>query len=117
MEVESALMEHPIVAEAAVIGVDDQIKGQAIAAFVILNNNQLETPELIESLKQHVANKISPIAKPKYAIIAPELPKTRSGKIMRRLLKHIIEKQPLGDLTTLAQPDIISIIQKKVELS
>jgi acetyl-CoA synthetase len=117
MEIESALVAHDAVAEAAVVGVHDDIKGQSIAAFVILNCNHQESPALLESLKAQVVTSISPIAKPKMVIVTPELPKTRSGKIMRRLLKQLVEKTPLGDITTLAQPDIIPIIQKKVELS
>ena len=117
MEVESALVDHASVAEAAVIGVNDDIKGEAIAAFVILKNNHEESDALVSELKQHVSTFISPIAKPSILICTPDLPKTRSGKIMRRILKQIIEKDTIGDTTTLASPDIIAVIQQKVELS
>ena len=113
MEVESALVDHPSVAESAVIGIPDEIKGECIAAFVILKTNEKETDELSKNLKNHVSQLISPIAKPKHLIFTPDLPKTRSGKIMRRILKQIMNNTPIGDTTTLASPDIIHIIQKK----
>ena len=111
MEVESALVDHHTVAEAAVIGITDAIKGEAIAAFVILKKDIEESNDLIHELKQHVANIISPIAKPSVLVITPELPKTRSGKIMRRILRQIIDGDTIGDTTTLASPEIIEIIQ------
>ena len=114
MEVESALVDHESVAEAAVIGVKDDIKGEAIAAFVILKSTYNESQDLIKELKNHVSKTISPIAKPKVLIIAPDLPKTRSGKIMRRILRQIIEGDEIGDTTTLASPDIIDKIKAKV---
>jgi len=114
MEVESALVDHKSVAEAAVIGVKDDIKGEAIAAFVILKSTYNESEDLITELKNHVSKTISPIAKPKVLIIAPDLPKTRSGKIMRRILRQIIEGDEIGDTTTLASPDIIDKIKAKV---
>ena len=114
MEVESALVDHQSVAEAAVIGVKDDIKGEAIAAFVILKSTYQESEELIIELKNHVSKTISPIAKPKVLIVAPDLPKTRSGKIMRRILRQIIEGDEIGDTTTLASPDIIDKIKSKV---
>ncbi len=117
MEIESALVDHEAVAEAAVIGVKDEIKGEAIAAFTILKNNIEENSELIDNLKSHVSKLISPIAKPSILICTPELPKTRSGKIMRRVLKQIIEGTEIGDTTTLASPEIIDILKQKVELS
>ena len=117
MEIESALVDHNAIAEAAVIGIQDSIKGEAIAAFVILKNNQEESADLIQELKAHVSTQISPIAKPQVLICTPELPKTRSGKIMRRVLRKIIDGDPIGDTTTLASPDIITTIQKKVKLS
>ena len=114
MEVESALVDHKSVAEAAVIGVKDDIKGEAIAAFVILKSTYNESEDLITELKNHVSKTISPIARPKVLIIAPDLPKTRSGKIMRRILRQIIEGDEIGDTTTLASPDIIDKIKAKV---
>lgn len=117
MEVESALVDHDTVAEAAVIGVADTIKGEAIAAFVILKNSTIESKDLIETLRGHVAQMISPIAKPSVLVCTPELPKTRSGKIMRRILRQIMDGETIGDTTTLASPEIIDIIREKVELS
>ncbi|RAP24720.1 acetate--CoA ligase [Candidatus Marinamargulisbacteria bacterium SCGC AG-343-K17] len=117
MEVESALVDHASVAEAAVIGIKDDIKGEAIGAFVILKNNQQESESLIKELKKHVSNMISPIAKPSLLVCTPDLPKTRSGKIMRRILRQIVDGDDIGDTTTLASPEIIQIIQEKVQLS
>ena len=99
------------------LGVADEIKGEAIAAFVILKNNQIESNELIDTLKKHVSNVISPIAKPSILICTLTLPKTRSGKIMRRILRQIIDGETIGDTTTLASPEIIKVIKEKVELS
>lgn len=107
MELESALVEHSSVAEAAVVGVEDEIKGQAIAAFVILKEHATKGAEIEQKLIDHLAKTIGPIAKPKHLIVVPDLPKTRSGKIIRRLLKAILEGHELGDLTTLANPDVI----------
>ena len=117
MEIESALVDHKAVAEAAVIGIKDDIKGEGIGAFVILKNNQTESAELINELKRHVANTISPIAKPNLVVCTPELPKTRSGKIMRRILRQIVDGDQIGDTTTLASPEIIDVIKGKVDLS
>ncbi len=114
MEVESSLVDCPKIAEAAVVGIDDTIKGQAILAFVILKKEIPESDELENELKQFVAKKISPIAKPKQIIFSPDLPKTRSGKIMRRLLKQAANKETLGDTTSLANPAIMKIIQNKI---
>lgn len=107
MEVESALVDFKGVAEAAVCGIQDEIKGQAICAFVILKEGVQETDYLNKDLKNHVAQVIGPIAKPKHIIFTPDLPKTRSGKIMRRVLKAIANGQDPGDTTTLANPHII----------
>ena len=104
-EVESALVDHPAVAEAAVVGKTDDTTGQAIAAFVILRGGIEPRDELVEELRDHVAELIGPIAKPKSILFTEELPKTRSGKIMRRLLRDVAEDQALGDTTTLADPD------------
>jgi len=112
-EVESALVAHESVAEAAVIGRADEISGEAIAAFVTLIGGFEGNDELITTLRQHVSDKIGPIAKPKSIVITNDLPKTRSGKIMRRLLKDISEERKLGDVTTLANEDIVSELQTR----
>ena len=110
-EVESALVDHPSVAEAAVIGRSDSDTGQAIAAFVTLRGHARESTELIGDLRDHVANLLGAIAMPRYVAFTPELPKTRSGKIMRRLLRDIAESRRLGDTTTLADPAVLSDLQ------
>jgi len=110
MEVESALVSHPSVAEAAVVGAADDLTGQAIVSFVTLMGGLEGSDELNDELRKHVATKIGPIAKPKSIIFTPDLPKTRSGKIMRRLLRDISENRDLGDITTLANADIVSAI-------
>jgi acetyl-CoA synthetase len=110
IEVESALVDHPSVAEAAVCGRADAITGQAIVAFVTLKGGQDGTVERLEELRNHVAAKIGAIAKPANIVFTPELPKTRSGKIMRRLLRDVAEHRPLGDTTTLADPAVVSEI-------
>ncbi len=107
MEVESALVDHASVAEAAVVGKAHEVKGQAIAAFVTLKEGVEATDALKDELKQHVAHKIGAIARPDDIIFAAELPKTRSGKIMRRLLRDIAEGRALGDTTTLADPEVV----------
>jgi acetyl-CoA synthetase len=107
LEVESALVDHPAVAEAAVVGRADERTGQAIAAFVTLRGNVEGNEELIVVLREHVATKIGKIARPASIVFTPELPKTRSGKIMRRLLKDISENRKLGDVTTLANEDVV----------
>ena len=112
-EVESALVSHESVAEAAVIGRSDEISGEAIAAFVSLIGTDAGDEKLISELRQHVSDKIGPIAKPKSIVITADLPKTRSGKIMRRLLKDISEERKLGDVTTLANADIVSELQQR----
>ena len=112
-EVESALVGHPAVAEAAVVGRKDAITGQAIAAFVTLRGTAEGDAALIEELREHVANVIGPIAKPKSIVFTPDLPKTRSGKIMRRLLQDISEHRQLGDVTTLANADVVQEIATK----
>jgi len=113
MEIESALVDHPSVAEAAVIGKDDALKGQAVAAFVILKKGFERSDELVAELKAHVAKKIGPIARPDDVIITAELPKTRSGKIMRRLLRDVAEGRALGDTTTLADPAVVQALKDK----
>ncbi|WP_324716526.1 acetate--CoA ligase [Carboxydochorda subterranea] len=106
MEIESALVEHPAVAEAAVIGALHPIKGQVPVAFVILKSGHAGSPALEQELKQKVAEVISPIARPDRVVFTPDLPKTRSGKIMRRLLRDIAEGKELGDVTTLRNPEV-----------
>jgi acetyl-CoA synthetase len=115
MEVESALVDHPHVAEAAVIGRPHEIKGQAIAAFVTIRDGVQGTPELQEELKAHVVKKIGALARPDDLIFSAELPKTRSGKIMRRLLRDIAEGRALGDTTTLADPAVVAQLKAKYE--
>ena len=116
-EVESALVSHPAVAEAAVVGRKDDITGQAIAAFVTLRATASGDEALIEELRDHVADVIGPIAKPKSIVFTGDLPKTRSGKIMRRLLKDISEHRQLGDVTTLANADIVTEITEKASVT
>jgi acetyl-CoA synthetase len=111
-EVESALVDHPAVAEAAVVGRNDPITGQAIFAFVIIKATQEPSDALANELKQHVAKVIGPIARPKQLMLVPDLPKTRSGKIMRRLLRDIAEGRPLGDTTTLADSGVVDTIRE-----
>ena len=112
-EVESALVDHPSVAEAAVVGRVDETTGQAIAAFVTLRSGVEPRDELVEELRDHVAQLIGPIAKPKTILFTEELPKTRSGKIMRRLLRNVAEDELLGDTTTLADPTVVDGIKSK----
>ncbi|HSL27293.1 MAG TPA: acetate--CoA ligase [Acidimicrobiia bacterium] len=109
-EVESALVSHPAVAEAAVVGRKDDLTGQAIAAFVTLRGDVIGDEMLIKELREHVASTIGPIAKPKSIVFTNDLPKTRSGKIMRRLLKDISEHRHLGDVTTLANETVVEEI-------
>jgi acetyl-CoA synthetase len=113
IEVESALVDHRSVAEAAVCGRTDQLTGQAIVAFVTLKGGEDGSVERLEELRDHVATKIGPIAKPANIVFTPELPKTRSGKIMRRLLRDVAENRPLGDTTTLADPAVVSEIAER----
>jgi acetyl-CoA synthetase len=112
-EVESALVDHPSVAEAAVVGANDATTGQAIIGYVILRGGNDPTPELGEEVRQHVAKKLGPIARPKAVIFTDELPKTRSGKIMRRLLRDVAEGRALGDTTTLADPAVVDEIKRR----
>jgi acetyl-CoA synthetase len=115
MEVESALVDHHAVAEAAVVGRTHDIKGQAVAAFVTLREGSKSSPELSEELRTHVAKKIGAIARPDDVIFTADLPKTRSGKIMRRLLRDIAEGRALGDVTTLADPSVVKLLKDKYE--
>jgi acetyl-CoA synthetase len=115
MEVESALVDHEKVAEAAVVGRTHDIKGQAVAAFVTLRGEAKGTPDLATELREHVARKIGAIAKPDDIIFAADLPKTRSGKIMRRLLRDIAEGKTLGDTTTLADPNVVAKLKEQYQ--
>jgi acetyl-CoA synthetase len=111
-EVESALVSHPTVAEAAVVGASDEMTGQGIVAFVILRAGSTDGPGVAQELRNHVASEIGPIAKPRQILIVAELPKTRSGKIMRRLLRDVAEHRSLGDVTTLTDPTIMNLISQ-----
>jgi acetyl-CoA synthetase len=118
-EIESALVSHPKVAEAAVVGANDPDTGQAVCAFVILRESALEEGEsasddLIDELRQHVAKEIGKIARPRQIMVVPELPKTRSGKIMRRLLRDVAEHREVGDVTTLADSKVMDLIEKNL---
>jgi acetyl-CoA synthetase len=110
-EIESALVSHPKVAEAAVVGAKDETTGQAVCAFVILRANAQASASIVAELRNHVAKEIGPIAKPSKIMIVDELPKTRSGKIMRRLLKDVAENREIGDVTTLADSSVMSLIK------
>ncbi|MEZ5207032.1 MAG: acetate--CoA ligase [Acidimicrobiales bacterium] len=116
-EVESALVDHQAVAEAAVVGATDAVTGQAIVGYIILKQRFEPTPELIEEIRQHVATKIGPTARPKAVIPVPDLPKTRSGKIMRRLLRDVVEGRDLGDTTTLADAGVVEEIRNRAASS
>ena len=114
-EVESSLVAHPTVAEAAVVGASDPTTGQGIVAFVILRGNAEDSgDELVQQLRSHVAKDIGPIAKPRQIMVVQELPKTRSGKIMRRLLRDIAENRELGDVTTLTDSSVMNLIKDKL---
>jgi acetyl-CoA synthetase len=118
-EVESALVSHPEVAEAAVVGAADAMTGQGIVAFVILRGGVKhgESEKLIQDLRAHVAKEIGAIAKPRQIVVVNELPKTRSGKIMRRLLKDVAEHRAVGDSTTLADPNVMKLISEGLNTS
>ncbi|HLG50874.1 MAG TPA: AMP-binding protein, partial [Chloroflexota bacterium] len=115
MEVESALVSHPAVAEAAVIGINHEIKGQALAAFVTPRSGVQPSDRLVEELRQQVAREIGAIARPDKIFFTAELPKTRSAKIMRRLLRDIAEGRVLGDTTTLTDPSVLADIKRQYE--
>jgi acetyl-CoA synthetase len=112
-EVESALVDHPAVAEAAVVGANDATTGQAIIGYVIFRQGREPDEELVEEVRQHVATKIGPTARPKTVVVVPDLPKTRSGKIMRRLLRDVAEGRQLGDTTTLADAGVVDEIRER----
>jgi acetyl-CoA synthetase len=115
-EVESALVSHPAVAEAAVVGASDPMTGQGIVAFVIVRghvaDDEAHGDQLVADLRAHVTHEIGPIAKPRQIMVVPELPKTRSGKIMRRLLRDVAEHRELGDVTTLADPSVMRLVAR-----
>ena len=115
MEVESALVEHPAVAEAAVVGRTHELKGQALAAFVTLREGHKSSPALRDELREFVAQKIGALARPDDILFSADLPKTRSGKIMRRLLRDIAEGRTLGDTTTLADPNVVAALKDQYE--
>ncbi len=117
MEVESALVDHPLVAEAAVIGRNHEIKGQAISAFVTVREGVTTDHQLMNELREHVARKIGALARPEEVFFTAELPKTRSGKIMRRLLRDIAEGRALGDTSTLADPQVVKELKDRYEES
>jgi acetyl-CoA synthetase len=110
-EIESALVSHQSVAEAAVVGQPDDLTGEAVFSFVILKASTAPSDALAQELRAHVAKMIGPIARPKHILFTPDLPKTRSGKIMRRLLRDIAANRPLGDTTTLADGGVVESIR------
>ena len=114
-EVESAIVAHPKVAESAVIGQQDEDSGQSICAFVTLEGELDGTDELVDEIRELVAKRIGKLARPKRIVWADDLPKTRSGKIMRRLLRDIAEGRELGDVTTLRDPDVTSQLEDRVK--
>jgi acetyl-CoA synthetase len=117
-EIESALVSHPKVAEAAVVGAKDEDTGQAVCAFVILREEAGDGgPEIVQDLRQHVRKEIGPIATPRQILVVAELPKTRSGKIMRRLLRDVAENREVGDVTTLADGSVMDLISKGMSSS
>ena len=113
-EVESALVDHPAVAEAAVVGANDEVTGQAIIGYVILRGTHEASEALAEEVRRHVATKLGPMARPKAVFLVSDLPKTRSGKIMRRLLRDVAEGRDLGDTTTLADAGVVAEIRARV---
>nr|NHN49973.1 acetyl-coenzyme A synthetase [Halostella sp. JP-L12] len=114
-EIESAIVGVEGVAEAAVVGGEHDVKGEAVYAYVITEDGYEESEELREAIVEGVEDAIGPIARPEQVIFTPELPKTRSGKIMRRLLEDIANEDELGDTSTLRNPDVVSDIQRKVQ--
>jgi acetyl-CoA synthetase len=118
-EIESSLVAHPYVAEAAVVGASDETTGQAIVAFVILMREELDKlgseADTSKILRDHVASQIGPIARPRSIFVVSELPKTRSGKIMRRLLRDVAEDRPIGDISTLTDTSVMDIIGRKLD--
>jgi len=115
MEIESALVDHPSVVESAVVGIPDELKGEAVAAFVTIGRDVLPHKDLIDELKGHVVKKIGALARPQQIMFTGDLPKTRSGKIMRRLLRDIASGKVLGDVTTLADPSVVERLKQQYE--
>ncbi len=115
MEVESALVEHPVVAEAAVVGIPHELKGECLVAFVTMRSGMNQDERLLGQLKDHVTRKIGALAKPEKIIFTADLPKTRSGKIMRRLLRDVAQGKVMGDTTTLSDPDVMKKIKRHYE--
>ena len=113
-EIESAIVSYEHVAEAAVIGQDDEDSGQSVTAFVTLEGDLEGSDDLIKDIREHVAQRIGKLARPKRVIWADDLPKTRSGKIMRRLLRDIAEGKELGDVSTLRDPDVVKELEGKM---
>jgi acetyl-CoA synthetase len=114
-EIESSLVSHPKVAEAAVVGATDPMTGQAVVAFVILRGDAGDGgPDVVSELRSHVSTQIGPIARPRQIMVVQELPKTRSGKIMRRLLRDIAENRELGDVTTLTDSSVMNLIKENL---
>jgi acetyl-CoA synthetase len=119
-EIEHALVGHPVVGEAAVVGASDPTTGQAVVAFVTVKGEGVDGEAgkaLVDDLRAHVAKVIGPIAKPRQILLSPELPKTRSGKIMRRLLRDVAEHRDLGDVTTLLDPTVVNMIDTQLRES
>ncbi|WP_431710006.1 acetate--CoA ligase [Glutamicibacter uratoxydans] len=116
-EIESSLVAHPYVAEAAVVGAKDDTTGEAVVAFVILQTEPAEGEDVVATLRNHVGKDIGPIAKPRHVLVVPELPKTRSGKIMRRLLKDVAEGREVGDATTLSDATVMTQIADSMRQS
>jgi acetyl-CoA synthetase len=120
-DVESALVSHPTVAEAAVVGASDPVTGQGIVAFVIMrghvSEDEAKGDEALKELRNHVAKEIGPIAKPRQIMVVADLPKTRSGKIMRRLLRDVAEQREIGDVSTLADSSVMDLISAGMESS
>ena len=116
-EVESALVDHDAVAEAAVVGANDATTGQAIVGYCILRSSHQPSDELREEIRQHVGTKLGAIARPRAVILVPDLPKTRSGKIMRRLLRDVVEGRELGDTTTLADTSVVEELRSRAKES
>jgi acetyl-CoA synthetase len=114
-EIESAIVSHPKVAEAAAIGQSDEDTGQSVCAFVTLEGDLEGSDELIDEIREHVAKRIGKLARPKRIVWSDDLPKTRSGKIMRRLLRDIAEGRELGDVTTLRDPDVMAQLEEKIK--
>ncbi|HEY5538212.1 MAG TPA: acetyl-coenzyme A synthetase, partial [Thermoplasmata archaeon] len=112
MEIESALVSHPMVAEAAVVGRPDAIKGQAVVAYVDLRSGEARTDNIPEELRRHVRTEIGPIAVPDAVYVTEKLPKTRSGKIMRRVIRALVSGQEIGDTTTLEDPGAVEEVRR-----